>query len=163
MGASLVVALKLCGGRGVYEGRKLAEFHDPRPRHRLPSAAVSAEKRPRGEIQIFGVFAQPWRPPCQARASSPMGMLPPAARERGLLRYSAGQRAPACFYASYSVYLAATGTPSYAPPPPQPRGAPSAAPSSARRCGDSARPPFSISHLFIFLPALVWPGYRAVG
>ena len=45
MGASLVVALKLCGGRGVYEGRKLAELHDPRPRHRLPSAAVSAEKR----------------------------------------------------------------------------------------------------------------------
>eukprot|EP01043_Picozoa_sp_COSAG02_P072481 COSAG02_NODE_13679_length_1363_cov_1.283228_1_plen_27_part_10 len=27
-----MVALKLCGGRGVYEGRKLAEFHDPRPR-----------------------------------------------------------------------------------------------------------------------------------
>ncbi len=51
MGASLVVALKLCKGRGVYEGRKLAEFHDPHPRHRLPSTAVSAEKRPRGNPQ----------------------------------------------------------------------------------------------------------------
>ena len=40
-----MVALKLCGGRGVYEGRKLAKFHDPRPRHRLPSTAVSAKKR----------------------------------------------------------------------------------------------------------------------
>ena len=49
MGASLVVALKLCGGRGVYEGRKLAKFHDPRPRHRLPSTTVSAEKRPMGK------------------------------------------------------------------------------------------------------------------
>ena len=45
MGATLVVVLKLCGGREVYEGRKLTEFHDPRPRHRLPSTAVSAEKR----------------------------------------------------------------------------------------------------------------------
>ena len=45
MGASLVVALKLCGGRGVCEGCKLAKFHDPRPRHRLPSTAVSAKKR----------------------------------------------------------------------------------------------------------------------
>ena len=52
-----------------------------------------------------------------ARASSPMGMLPPAVRERGLLRYSAHQRAPACFYTSYSVYLAAAGTRNYAPPP----------------------------------------------
>ena len=97
-----------------------------------------------------------------ARASSPMGMLPPTVRERGLLRYSARQRAPACFYTSYSAYLAAAGT--YAPPPPQPRGAPSAAPSSVRRSppvrSDSAQPPFSISHSFIFLPALVWPGYR---
>ena len=40
-----MLALMLCGGRGVYEGRKLAEFHDPHPRHRLPSTAVSAEKR----------------------------------------------------------------------------------------------------------------------
>ena len=35
MGATLVVALKLCGGRGVYEGRELAEFHEPRPRQHL--------------------------------------------------------------------------------------------------------------------------------
>eukprot|EP01043_Picozoa_sp_COSAG02_P070694 COSAG02_NODE_12625_length_1517_cov_5.677010_1_plen_117_part_00 len=62
-----------------------------------------------------------------------MGMLPPTVRERGLLRYSARQRAPSCFYTSYSVYLAAAGTRTYAPPPPQPRGAPSAAPSSVRR------------------------------
>ena len=40
-----MVALKLRGGRGVCEGRKLAKFHDPRPRHRLPSTAVSAKKR----------------------------------------------------------------------------------------------------------------------
>ena len=40
-----MVVLKLCGGRGVYEGLELTEFHDPRPRHRLPSTAVSAEKR----------------------------------------------------------------------------------------------------------------------
>ena len=53
--------------------------------------------------------------------------LPP--RERRLLRYSTGQRAPACFYTSYRVYLAGAGNPSYAPPPPQPRGAPSASPS----------------------------------
>jgi hypothetical protein len=81
-------------------------------------------------------------------------------RERGLLRYSAGQRAPVCFYTSYRVCLAAAGTPSYAPPPPQPGGAPSAPPSVARRCGATQlNLPFSISHLFIFLPALVWPGY----
>ena len=41
----MVVVLKLCGGRGVYERLELTEFHDPRPRHRLPSTAVSAEKR----------------------------------------------------------------------------------------------------------------------
>ena len=45
MGATIVVVLKLCGGRGVYERLELTEFHDPHPRHRLPSTAVSAEKR----------------------------------------------------------------------------------------------------------------------
>jgi hypothetical protein len=90
----------------------------------------------------------------------PRDDAPAAPRERGLLRYSAGQRAPVCFYTSYRVCLAAAGTPSYAPPPPQPGGAPSAPPSVARRCGATQlNLPFSISHLFIFLPALVWPGY----
>ena len=42
------------------------------------------------------------------------------------LRYSTGQRAPACFYTPYRAYLAAAGTRTYAPPPPQPRGTPSA-------------------------------------
>ena len=107
---------------------------------------------------------------------------PAAPRGRGLLRYSAGQRAPACFCTSYKICLGAAGAPSYPRPPAQPHGATSAAaPSSARRgrgarrCAprrargmgiprsDSARPPFSISHLFIFLPALVWPGYRMHG
>ena len=43
MGATQMLALKLCGGRGVYERLELTEFHDPRPRHRLPSTAVSAK------------------------------------------------------------------------------------------------------------------------
>ena len=43
------------------------------------------------------------------------------AQRGGLLRYSAGQRALACSYTSYRVCLAAAGTPSYAPQPPQPR------------------------------------------
>ena len=64
MGASLVVALKLCGGRGGYEGRKLAEFHDPRPRHRLPSTAVSAEKRSKKPQKDFSYFPSSLRSTC---------------------------------------------------------------------------------------------------
>ena len=55
--------------------------------------------------------------------------LSPPPRERRLLRYSTDQRAPVCFCASFRVYLAAASTPSYAVPPPQPWGAPSASPS----------------------------------
>ena len=36
------------------------------------------------------------------------------------LRYSTGQRAPACFYTPYRAYLAAAGTRTYAPPPRSP-------------------------------------------
>ena len=77
-----MVVLKLCGGRGVYEGRKLAEFHDPHPRHRLPFAAVSAKKRSRGEIQIFGVLCValaptlPWATAAATPQSDGSGSLP---------------------------------------------------------------------------------------
>ena len=52
MGATIVVVLKLCGGRGVYERLELTEFHDPRPRHRLPSTAVSAKNGRESKTQF---------------------------------------------------------------------------------------------------------------
>ena len=91
---------------------------------------------------------------------------PAAPRGRGLLRYSAGQRAPACFCTSYRICLGAAGAPSYPRPPRSPTEHHQQhhhRTSEVRHAGarsDSARPPVSISHLFIFLPALVWPGHR---
>ena len=77
------------------------------------------------------------------------------------LRYSTGQRAPACFYTPYRAYLAAAGTRTYAPPPPQPRGAPSAAASPARRCGATQQPsPFFESPESPRQRMKPWPGYR---
>ena len=46
--------------------------------------------------------------------------LPNPLREGWLLPYSTGQRAPACFYTPYVVYLVAAATPSYPPPAPRP-------------------------------------------
>ena len=59
------------------------------------------------------------------------------------------------------IRSAAACTPSYAPPPPQPRGAPPASPSATRRCRAS-QPGSDIigSPDQIFIPALAWPGYR---
>ena len=59
-----MVVLKLCGGRGVYEGLELTEFHDPRPRHRLPSTAVSAEKRSKKPHKDFSYFPSSLRSTC---------------------------------------------------------------------------------------------------
>ena len=80
------------------------------------------------------------------------------------LRYSTGQRAPACFYTPYRAYLAAAGTRTYAPPPPQPRGAPSAAASPARRGAERLNNlPFFESPESPRQRMKPWPGYRCAG
>ena len=92
---------------------------------------------------------------CAARSSSSTRSLPPTPREGRLLRYRTGLRAPGCFYTSYIVYLPTAGTPSYAHPPPQPRGAPSSR--SSARASASGGASSRIFRLTIFS---IHPGAR---
>ena len=50
------MVMKLRGAGGGYLGGKLAESGDQHLAPTAPSTAVSAEKRSRGEIKIFGIF-----------------------------------------------------------------------------------------------------------